>query len=255
MKNKRKEAHTMNDMTMEYVRKTKDDVAQMLHDCSSCLILFHINPDGDCSASAFALKSMLEEMGKDAFCLCAQPLPERLQFIMTNQDGVTADFIPEGKNFDLVLSVDTAAPSQLGALYEEYRGKIDLMIDHHKRGTVYADNYIVPEASSCGEVIFGIFSHIEEKYGVKMYFEILPRTMVTEEFKRRALDLYDNGAERFGLWDTYGRASCIGMWNTAGKIGHKDELRDMTFEEYSKPMKIRLLGNAEVSRYHPNWGG
>ena len=158
----------MNDMTMEYVRKTKDEVAQMLHDCSSCLILFHVNPDGDCSASAFALKSMLEEMGKDAFCLCAQPLPERLQFIMTNQDGVTEDFIPNGKKFDLVMTVDTASPSQLGALYEEYRGKIDLMIDHHKRGTVYADNYIVPEASSCGEVIFGIFSHIEEKYGILM---------------------------------------------------------------------------------------
>lgn len=156
----------MNDMTVEYVRKTTSDVAQMLHECNSCLILFHINPDGDASSSAFALKSMLEAMGKYAFCLCAQPLPERLQFVMTNQDGVTKDYIPEGKDFDLVVTVDTAAPSQLGALYEEYCGKIDLMIDHHKRGTVYADNYIVPEASSCGEVLWELFRDISEKYEV-----------------------------------------------------------------------------------------
>ena len=156
----------MNDMTREYMGKSVNEVADMLYECNSCLILFHINPDGDAASSAFALKSMLETMGKYAFCLCAQPLPERLQFIMTAQEGVTEEFIPEGRNFDLTVTVDTAAPSQLGALYEQYKGKINLMIDHHKRGTVYADNYILPEASSCGEVIWSVFSKIEEKYGV-----------------------------------------------------------------------------------------
>ena len=156
----------MNDMTREYVGKSVSEVANMLYECNSCLILFHINPDGDAASSAFALKSMLEAMGKYAFCLCAQPLPERLQFIMTGQDGVTEDYIPEDRKFDLTVTVDTASPSQLGALYEQYKGKINLMIDHHKRGTVYADNYILPEASSCGEVIWSIFSKIEEKYGI-----------------------------------------------------------------------------------------
>ena len=158
----------MNDMAMEYARKSVTDVADILNSVNSCLILFHVNPDGDCAASAFALKVMLREMGKEAFCLCAQPLPERLQFVMTEQDGVTAEYMPGNVNFDLVVSVDTASPSQLGALYEQYKGKINLMIDHHKRGTVYADNYILPEASSCGEVIWTVFSEISEKYGKKI---------------------------------------------------------------------------------------
>ena len=156
----------MNDMAREYIRKSSSEVADILYNCNSCLILFHVNPDGDCSASAFALKAMLEGMGKEAFCLCAQPLPERLQFIMTGQEGVTADCLPSDKDFDLIVTVDTASPSQLGALYEQYKDKIDLMIDHHKRGTVYADNYISPDDSSCGEVLWGLFRDISEKYEV-----------------------------------------------------------------------------------------
>lgn len=158
----------MNDMAREYIRKSSSEVADILYNCNSCLILFHVNPDGDCSASAFALKAMLEEMGKEAFCLCAQPLPERLQFIMTGQEGVTAEYLPIDKNFDLVVTVDTASPSQLGALYEQYKDKIDLMIDHHKRGTVYADNYILPEASSCGEVLWKLFSELKDRFGANI---------------------------------------------------------------------------------------
>ena len=160
----------MGEMAREYIRKSKDEVADILYNCKSCLILFHVNPDGDAAASAFALKAMLAEMGKEAFCLCAQPLPERLQFVMNNQAGVTAENIPDNSKFDLIVSVDTASPSQLGSLYASFKGKIDLMIDHHKMGEVYADNYILNEASSCGEVVWTLFEAISEKYAVDIPF-------------------------------------------------------------------------------------
>ena len=160
----------MGEMAREYIRKSKDEVADILYNCKSCLILFHVNPDGDAAASAFALKAMLAEMGKEAFCLCAQPLPERLQFVMNNQAGVTAENISDNSKFDLIVSVDTASPSQLGSLYASFKGKIDLMIDHHKMGEVYADNYILNEASSCGEVVWTLFEAISEKYAVDIPF-------------------------------------------------------------------------------------
>ena len=137
------------------------DAARMLFDREQILIIFHINPDGDATGSAFALKCALESLGKRAFCVCAASVPERLQFIVgDSQNGVSIGDIPEGFKPDLVVSVDTASPSQMGNLYDEYKAQIDLMIDHHEKGTPYADNYIVPSASSCGEVLYRVICEL-----------------------------------------------------------------------------------------------
>ena len=55
-----------------------------------------------------------------------------------------------------VISVDSASPSQLGEMFNILRKDVDIMIDHHGIGTVYADNYIDPKASATGEIIFAI---------------------------------------------------------------------------------------------------
>ena len=137
------------------------DAARMLFDREQILIIFHINPDGDATGSAFALKCALEAIGKRVFCVCAANVPERLHFIVADsQSGVSTCDIPEDLRPDLVVSVDTASPSQMGSLYDEYKDKIDLMIDHHEKGTPYADNYIVPAASSCGEVLYGVICEL-----------------------------------------------------------------------------------------------
>lgn len=98
---------------------------------------------------------------------------------------------------------------------------------------------------------------LEQKYGVRVYFEIMPRHLSNEEFKRRALDLYASGAERIALWDTYGRAPMKAMWSTAGRLGHKDELADMDVGEgeYYRRFRIYRIAGADISRYEPFWGG
>ncbi len=139
----------------------------------SVLILFHINPDGDAVGSAFALRGALTALGKRAFCACASDVPERLLFAMNDTqesvrlEDIPVDFVPE-----LVVSVDTASPGQLGALYEVYKGRIDLMIDHHAKGTVYADNYIVAGASSCGEVLCGVLDILFRQAGIEMPYRV-----------------------------------------------------------------------------------
>ncbi len=98
---------------------------------------------------------------------------------------------------------------------------------------------------------------LEQKYGVKVYFEIMPRHLSNEEFKRRTLDLYASGAERIALWDTYGRAPMKAMWSTASRLGHKDELADMDVGEgeYYRRFRIYRIAGADISRYEPFWGG
>lgn len=134
-----------------------EHIAELLCEKDNVLILFHHNPDGDAAGSAFALKAFLGSMGKRVYCACPDEIPERLKFISDGlQNSVIAENLPEDFSPELILSVDSASPSQLGALYERYQGKIDIMIDHHGKGTPYADNYIVPSASSCGEVVYEI---------------------------------------------------------------------------------------------------
>ena len=98
---------------------------------------------------------------------------------------------------------------------------------------------------------------LEKQYGVKVYFEIMPRQLPNEEFKRRALDLYNCGAERIALWDTCCRAEPRAMWSTAGRLGHKDELADMDAHEeaYYRRFRIYRIAGADISRYEPFWGG
>ncbi len=147
--------------------------ADRLAAARSVLILFHINPDGDAVGSAFALRNALTALGKQAFCICASAVPERLLFAMNDtQESASIEDIPEDFVSELTVSVDTASPAQLGALYEAYKGKIDLMIDHHAKGTVYADNYIVAGASSCGEVLCGLLDVLFERAGIDMPYRV-----------------------------------------------------------------------------------
>lgn len=161
----------MNDINNEsynYVALDIDGVIEEMRSLSKALILFHVHPDADAAASAFALKQMLISMGKYAYCVCEDELPERLSFIMDGQDSVNVSSIPCDITFDKVFTVDSASPSQLGSLYTLYKDKIDVMIDHHKVGNIYANNYIDPCASSCGEVLYHIFKRIEDKDNIKM---------------------------------------------------------------------------------------
>ena len=159
----------MLDNTQSFVSLSQNDVAERLISAKSVLILFHINPDGDAIGSAFALRHALVSLGKRAWCISACEVPERLLFASEDsQDSVLPESIPEDFEPDLIVSVDTASPSQLGALYEVYKDKIDIMIDHHGKGTPYADNYVLAGASSCGEVLCSILDLVFEKVGAEM---------------------------------------------------------------------------------------
>ena len=118
------------------------------------LIICHARPDGDAVGSAFALKEILRQIGSEAYCICADEVPKRLKFLTASIqsssliDSIPLDFVPER-----VITVDTAALSQMGKLESFFGGSVDIMIDHHKVGEPYADYYIDPHAAATGEII------------------------------------------------------------------------------------------------------
>ena len=144
------------------------ELCEKLCEKKATLIVFHARPDADAVGSAFALRELLEAMDIPVICACVNEIPERLEFLC---DGVQGSVLSDEEmdfGHERVISVDSASPSQLGALFERLHRKVDLMIDHHGTGTVYADHYIDPTASATGEIVFEIAKELisMEKIGV-----------------------------------------------------------------------------------------
>jgi len=168
-----------------------EKIIEILNNADNILILTHIRPDGDTLGSAYGLKYALE--GKNVKVFCPELPKERLMFLYEEDD----------KTFDpqLIIAVDAAELSLLG----EINYPIDIKIDHHPNGSSYAKlNYIDPEASSCGEMIFKIckrLGKLNKKISEYLYAAINYDTgnfryrNVTAETHRIAAELIDTGID------------------------------------------------------------
>lgn len=143
-------------MLNQFKRLDMNELCEAL--CKNCntLIIYHVRSDADAVGSAFALRELLWRMGIPTICACADEIPERLRFISEAVQGSVVIEDDMAIDFDRVISVDSASSSQLGSLFQRIRKDVDIMIDHHKMGTVYADYYIDAEASATGEIIYEI---------------------------------------------------------------------------------------------------
>lgn len=138
-------------------------IAEMLCEKKKTLIIFHVRPDADAVGSAFALRELLRVMDVPVYCACADEIPERLCFLC---DGVQGSSLLDEEirlDYDRVISVDSASPSQLGELFSRLHKNVDLMIDHHASGDVYADYYIDPDAAATGEIIYELALILKKK--------------------------------------------------------------------------------------------
>ncbi len=150
-------------MIREYREYTLDEVCNFLADKKNTLIIFHVRPDADAIGASYALKLVLEAMGSKTLCTCESEIPSRLAFL-TDKHQRSARFENMDRNFEFqrIITIDTASPSQLGNLQGLFEDKIDLMIDHHEFGTKYADNYIRADYAASGEIIYEIASRLVE---------------------------------------------------------------------------------------------
>lgn len=148
----------------EYKQLKLDEVCDLLAERKDTLIIFHVRPDADAIGAAFALKLVLEAMGAKALCTCESEIPSRLAFL-TEKHQRSARFENIDKNFEFerVITVDTASPSQLGTLQKLFEERIDLMIDHHVNGMRYADSYVRSDFAAAGEIVYEIASRLVER--------------------------------------------------------------------------------------------
>ncbi len=128
------------------------------------LIVSHVNPDGDTLGSMCGIYSaILDNFKKRSDMLVVSKVPAVYEFIPFIDNVKTLDDIDKSREYDLVINVDVAAIDRIcdgKILFDKAKSTVN--IDHHKTNIAYADlNYIDPNASSTGEVLFGCFENMD----------------------------------------------------------------------------------------------
>ena len=100
--------------------------AAALQGADNILILTHRRPDGDTAGCAGALCRGLRQLGKTAYILENPEITKRYAPLIT-PCYPTSDF-----NSAYIVSVDIAEEKLFPDTAEQYQGKVDLVIDHHR---------------------------------------------------------------------------------------------------------------------------
>lgn len=131
---------------MRHMEITPEQCCERLKAADNIAVLCHRNPDGDTLGSAFALKYMLEQLGKKVRVESGDGFPKQYGFLYPESQP---EFKPE-----FVVAVDVADEELLGSSMDEYKGKIDLCIDHHGTNKQYAKEwYVRPTAAAAAEIM------------------------------------------------------------------------------------------------------
>ena len=126
---------------------TAIECAALLREWDHILLLTHLRPDGDTLGSAAALCSGLRRAGKDAWLF---PNPE----ITERYAPFVAPYLGTATAGACTVSVDVAGPELFP---EEFRGSVDLAIDHHPGDHDFAPRTLLDSAkASCGEVVLDV---------------------------------------------------------------------------------------------------
>ncbi len=132
-----------------------DALTELLKAPSKTAIICHRNPDPDTLGSAAGLSCILKHFGSDVSIICADKLPKRLSFITKGEEILYEKDLSE---FERVIAVDVASPSQMGEL-SVYADKVDFTIDHHEMSTRFSD-YYMENCPACAQIIFKIASFL-----------------------------------------------------------------------------------------------
>ena len=172
--------------------------AALLRSWDKILVMSHASPDGDTLGSASALLRGLVSLGKQVRFFCADPVPEKFQYLFA---GIPlGDFAP-----DHVMTVDVADKRLLGEAPPEYLARVELAIDHHGTHVPFSqERWVDAHAAAAVELIYALlvelgvelapavadclYTGLTTDTGCFRYRSVTPRT------HRIAADLLERGA-------------------------------------------------------------
>lgn len=140
------------------------NIAATLKEKNYFLVFGHVDPDGDCLGSIFALKWILDKLNKKSLILLNESPHEKydLFFITPDNENDYQLF----SNFDVqalkwpkvnIIALDAGDSDRLGEGKKIIKDNFVLNIDHHIDNPAYGDlNYINAEMAATGEIIYNL---------------------------------------------------------------------------------------------------
>ncbi len=137
-------------------------ILDKISSCNEIAISYHVSPDGDSIGSALALREALMTLGKKAYIMSKETVPDNLQFLPESSTitGSTFKVLP---STDLVIILDCGDFKRINAdLDLENKNYMLANIDHHLSNEFYGDfNYVDAGFSATGEIVYQMLKLME----------------------------------------------------------------------------------------------
>lgn len=132
---------------------------------------FHTSPDGDAIGSVLSLLKALRSIGKEAYIISRDVIPDNLSFLSLSEE-IDGNTLEPDSNTDLVIVMDCGNVERISANLEKYSGKI-INIDHHLSNEEYGFiNYVDPTASATAEISYLLIKELGIDFNKKTPLEI-----------------------------------------------------------------------------------
>ena len=144
------------------------------------LITAHINPEGDSIGCQLAMKELLEKLGKTAFIIDDDPVPDHYRFLP--KSGSISNRLDRVPDFDAAIVLDSPTLKRIGRVSELLTDdKTVINIDHHISNEKFGDvRWIDAKASCAGEMVYLLFRkfdvELSKDAALALYIAILTDT-------------------------------------------------------------------------------
>lgn len=125
-----------------------DELAQWLRERDQIAILTHVHPDGDALGSTSAICMALKKLGKQAVCVCDDPVPSNLTFLPVS--AVSPENLPFAPQWALLCDAgDASRAGRSGEILSRVQDTATL--DHHATSRGEGSLRIIePQVSATG---------------------------------------------------------------------------------------------------------
>lgn len=135
------------------------EIASLVREAESIVIISHVRPDGDAVGSQIALGASIYELGKEVILINEDGCPSNLEFLL-DADKILR---PSDSHIDadLCIALDTANHERLGegCIESTKFVKPIINIDHHITNEGYGDFiYVDPNAPATAQIIYELIS-------------------------------------------------------------------------------------------------
>lgn len=247
-------------------------VKQAIKKFSKFLITSHINPEGDAIGSQIAMASLLRKLGKESVMLDESPVPQVIKFL-PGAENIFKE-MPHDFNYQAVIILDCPDLARIGRVNEYIKEDNAIInIDHHISNINFGKfNWVDPDISSAGEMVYDLFRAFKLKIGmeeaVSLYTAIMTDTgsfrysNTSSKTHRIIAELIDIGIKPYEMHTKIYETSSVQDTNLLGEALQTMKLTEdgkvawlWVTKEMLKKTKASLEGTEGIINFARSIGG